>query len=408
MRRIGLGVDYRRIWTAAAISNLGDGVFLTALPLLAASISHDPIAVSMVTLALTTPWLLLALVSGALVDRWDRLAVMWRVDLARFALTVGLGVTVLTDQVTIPALIGFAFALGAAETLFDTAALAVIPAIVGTSPDRLHRANARLENARIVATGFVGPPLGGGLFTITPALPIFFDAVSFLASTLLLRGVPTRAARSPAPTRSTIRGEITEGLRWLWAEPVLRMLAATVGVMNLGFAASTTLLVLLLQDRAGVGPFGYGLILGMAAVGAVIGNLWAERFGWRCPIAPTLTISVTLCGAALVTIGVKPTAATITLLFALASGAGAVWNVLTVSLRQSVIPAPLLGRVNSVYRFVAYGTMPAGALLGGVLASHAGLAAPFLASGMVILGVVPFLAATVTPAALSALAVRSD
>jgi hypothetical protein len=117
---------------------------------------------------------------------------------------------------------------------------------------------------------------------------------------------------------------------------------------------------------------------------------------------------VTLCGAALVTIGVKPTAATITLGFALASGAGAVWNVRTVSLRQSVIPPPLLGRVNSVYRFVAYGTMPAGALLGGVLASRAGLAAPFLGSGMLILGVVPFLAATVTPAALSALAVRSD
>ena len=100
MPGIGLGGDYRRLWTAAAISNLGDGVFLTALPLLAASVSQDPIAVSLVTLALTSPWLLFALVSGALVDRWDRLTVMRRVDLIRFALTAVLGLVVLSGGVT--------------------------------------------------------------------------------------------------------------------------------------------------------------------------------------------------------------------------------------------------------------------------------------------------------------------
>ena len=205
------------------------------------------------------------------------------------------------------ALIGFAFALGTAETMFDTASLAAVPAIVGTSTDRLHRANARLENANIVANGLVGPPLGGGLFTITPSLPILFDAVSFLASTICLRSIRTRGARSTTRIRSTLRHEISEGLRWLWAQPVLRMLAAVVGIMNLASAASTTLLILLLQDRASVGALGFGLILGIAAGGAVTGNVWAERFGQRYPLAATLTVTVIVFGAALVAIGLRPT-----------------------------------------------------------------------------------------------------
>ncbi len=405
MPRASLGADYRQLWRATAISNLGDGVFLVTFPLLAASVSHDPMAVSAVTLALTIPWLLFALVSGALVDRWDRLAVMRRVDVIRAVLTATLALVVLLGLETIPALVGFALLLGTAETMFDTASLAAVPSIVGSSPDRLHPANARLENARLVANDFVGPPVGGALFAVAPAVPAIVDAVSFLASTLLLRRIPTREG-SPPPrpgARSTIRQEITEGLRWLRSQPILPTLAAVVGIINLGFMAATTVLVLLLDERTDVGSFGYGLILGLGAIGAVAGNLLAERFGRRFPLGLTLGAATTLIGAALTTIALRPTAPVITACFAAAGCAGAVWNVLTVSLRQTVIPGPLLGRVNSVYRLVAYGTMPVGALLGGTIASRAGLTAPFLMAGTLILATTPIVIATVTPAALLAL-----
>jgi len=403
MPREPLGADYRQLWRATAISNLGDGVFLVTFPLLAASVSRDPIAVSAVTLALTVPWVLFALVSGALVDRWDRLVVMRRVDVIRAVLTATLALVVLLRLVTIPGLIGFAFLLGTAETMFDTASLAAVPSIVGPSPDRLHAANARLENARLVANDFVGPPVGGALFALTPALPAIVDAVSFLASTLLLHRIPTREGSPRPAARSTIHQEITEGLRWLWTQPILPTLAAVVGIINLGFMAATTVLVLLLDERTDVGSFGYGLILGLGAVGAVAGNLLAERFGRRLPLGLTLGATTTLIGAALTTIAIRPTAPVITACFAAAGCAGAVWNVLTVSLRQTVIPGPLLGRVNSVYRLVAYGTMPAGALLGGTIASSAGLTAPFLMAGILVLATTPIVIAIVTPAALSAL-----
>ena len=403
MPREPLGADYRQLWRATAISNLGDGVFLVTFPLLAASVSRDPIAVSAVTLALTVPWVLFALVSGALVDRWDRLVVMRRVDVIRAVLTATLALVVLLRLVTIPGLIGFAFLLGTAETMFDTASLAAVPSIVGPSPDRLHAANARLENARLVANDFVGPPVGGALFALTPALPAIVDAVSFLASTLLLHRIPTREGSPRPAARSTIHQEITEGLRWLRSQPILPTLAAVVGIINLGFMAATTVLVLLLDERTDVGSFGYGLILGLGAVGAVAGNLLAERFGRRLPLGLTLGATTTLIGAALTTIAIRPTAPVITACFAAAGCAGAVWNVLTVSLRQTVIPGPLLGRVNSVYRLVAYGTMPAGALLGGTIASSAGLTAPFLMAGILVLATTPIVIAIVTPAALSAL-----
>ena len=213
---------------------------------------------------------------------------------------------------------------------------------------------------------------------------------------------PEKAPPRPG-ARSTIRQEITEGLRWLRSQPILPTLAAVVGIINLGFMAATTVLVLLLDERTDVGSFGYGLILGLGAIGAVAGNLLAERFGRRFPLGLTLGAATTLIGAALTTIALRPTAPVITACFAAAGCAGAVWNVLTVSLRQTVIPGPLLGRVNSVYRLVAYGTMPVGALLGGTIASRAGLTAPFLMAGTLILATTPIVIATVTPAALFAL-----
>jgi MFS family permease len=166
--RPNLGRGYHRLWTAAAISNLGDGIFLTALPLLAATLTRDPLPVSAVFAAGWLPWLLFGLLSGALADRWNRRRLMWVVDAARFVVVGGLGVAVIAGLATIPLLVGVAFLLGVGQTLFDSAAQSVIPALVGRDPQRLERANGQLFGAQQVTQQLSGPPLGGWLFAPWP------------------------------------------------------------------------------------------------------------------------------------------------------------------------------------------------------------------------------------------------
>jgi MFS family permease len=169
--RAGLGPGYHKLWTAQTISNLGDGIFLSALPLLAATLTRDPLPISLVTFASWLPWLLFGLVSGALVDRWDRRRLMWRVDAARFALIGFLAAAVLADWATIPMLATIGFLLGIGQTLFDNAAQPLIPALVGRGSQRLERANSQLYGAQTISETFAGPPAGGALFALAPWWP---------------------------------------------------------------------------------------------------------------------------------------------------------------------------------------------------------------------------------------------
>jgi predicted MFS family arabinose efflux permease len=261
---------------------------------------------------------------------------------------------------------------------------------VGTDPERLIRANARLEGASIVANGFAGPPAGASLFAVAPALPAAANALSYLLSTVLLRRVRTTHARSAAP-RSTLHDEIGAGLRWLRGQPILMTLAAVVGALNLATAAAPGLLVLVLQDEANAGTGAYATVLTISAVGALAGSVLAERCAGRVRPRSTLPAAVGIFAAGLLLIGTVPNLLVITTAFAAIGFAGAAWNVISVALRQRLIPAELLGRVNSAYRLVAYGTMPLGAVGGGALARAAGLRAPFLAGGLAVAAIVPVL-----------------
>src|SRR5581483_6234496 len=227
------GRDYRRLWTAAGISTLGDGVREAALPLLAASLTRNPSVVAAVTVAGRLPWLLFSLVSGALVDRADRKRVMWQVDSGRALVMLALAVAVVFDEATIPVLIVVAFLLGTGETLFDNAAQSFMPSIVAR--DRLEEANSRLYAVQISSQEFVGPPVGSLLFAAAMAAPFFLDAGSFVVAAALVLGIRS-GRRTPAPdgrARSPLRTEIAEGLRWLWRHRLLRTLAIMLGIWNL-------------------------------------------------------------------------------------------------------------------------------------------------------------------------------
>ena len=371
------GSGFRKLWAASTVSYLGDGVTLAAGPLLAASLTRDPVLVAGLTFAQQLPWLLFTLPGGALVDRIDRRRVMWITDALRCA-TVGLlGLAVLFDLVNIPLLYAAFFLLGTATTLFAGASTSILPAVVPR--ERLAKANGRLFGAQVVAGQMAGPPLGGFLFAVSASAPFFVDAGSFAAASALVlaMGGTFRARRYEGSPPTTLRKEIVEGLAWLWGHKLLRTLAIVLGVMNLTSSATIAILVLFAGERLGLGPAGYGVLLSSLAVGGLLGALAAERIVGRLGEGTTMRIGLTIEASTAGVIAFSHDAYVVGTMLALFGFHAIVWNVLTISLRQELVPDSLLGRVNSSYRLFGMGGAAAGALLGGILARGLGLAAPF-------------------------------
>jgi MFS family permease len=386
--RVAGNSGFARLWTAQGVSNVGDGVYATALPLLAATLTRDPLPVAVVSFAEWLPWLLFGLLSGALLDRWDRRRVMWTVDAARFVVVGGLAVAVLAGRASIVLLAVVGFVLGTGQTLVDTGAQSILPALVSRDPQRLARANGRLVGTRVVTQELAGPPVGGFLFAAAAWSPFAVDAVSFAAGSALVASIGGRfgaaAGLGPGRRRTTLRAEIAEGLRWLGAHRVLRALAAMVAVVNLLAAAGGAVMVLFAQERLGLDAVGYGLLLGGSAVGGVLGSLVASRVDRLVGTAPLAIGTMVASALAFLVFGLSSEPWLAGVMFGLVGLATVIFNVVLESLRQALTPDHLLGRVISAFRLFSFGAVPLGSLLGGVLARSFGLRAPFVIAGVVI------------------------
>ncbi len=373
----GLGPEFRKLWAASAVSNLGDGVALVAAPLLAAALTRDPALVAGLAFAQRLPWLLFALLSGALADRLDRRRAMATVAACRAALIGALGVAVLLDLASIPILYAVFFLLGVGETLFDTTATTVLPAIV--QRDGLPTANARLAGTLTVTNQFVGPPLGGLLFATVAALPFLLGAGGLAAAAALilaLRG-QFRAARAEGAPPGDLRAEIAEGVRWLWRQRLLRTLALALALLNLTLVAQNAVMVLFARERLGLGPAGYGSLVATYGVGGVLGSLVAGRVIARLGAGRTLRLAMIIEAATPAALALSRSPLLAGAVLVLFGCHATVWGALLVSLRQELTPDRLRGRVASAYRFIEEGGAAPGALLGGLLAARFGLTAPF-------------------------------
>jgi MFS family permease len=376
-----LGLDYWRVWWANAISSTGDGAFVAALPLLAVTITRDPRLVSVVTAATFLPWMVLSLPAGAIVDRYDRATLMWSAQLVQAAVVALLAVAVVFRQANIEVLALGGLLLGCAEVIFSNAAQAVLPAIV--PPELLAKANGSQQISLTIGESFLGPPVGSLLFAAAAALPFGLDAVSFAASAGLVSRLP-RAPKADKGTRHPkIRAQIAEGLRWLARHRLLRVVAVLLGVYNFANQMGQAVLVLLATETLHVGTRGYGFLLASVAVGSVAGGLLCPRLTAKLGMLPSLIIGGAINAAVFIGIGLAPDPAVVAVMLAAQGFAVTMWNVVTVSLRQQIVPAPLLGRVNSVYRMLGWGLMPVGALAGGFVAHAAGLRAPYIAAGII-------------------------
>ena len=389
-----LGSSYWKLWTSSGLSNLADGVFKIALPLLAIQFTQSPTLVAGLTVAATLPWLLFALTAGALADRLDRRKLMLWANLSRAMLPALLIAVVLLDLGSIWALYVVALMVGVAETLYDTSAQSILPQVVHR--DQLSRANGRLYAVELTANQFVGPPLGGLLVALGVVAGFAAPAALWLAAVGALFLVPG-TFRTEREVKTTLRFDIGEGLRFLWNQKILRTLAVMTGVFNFASSAAFAVLVLFAVGPAsqmGLSEVGFGLLLTTSALGAFVGSFISERVEAR--LGRSKSLMLTIFGAALFVGAPAMTDNPYVLgpIFFVGGLLIVLWNVITVSLRQRITPDRLLGRVNSAYRLLAWGTMPLGAAAGGHLAQWLGLQAMFGIMGVLtlaLLGMMPIL-----------------
>lgn len=397
-----LGPAYWRLWWANAVDSVGDGAWAAALPLLTASLTRDSRLVAAVSAAAYLPWLLVSLPAGALVDRSARVPLLWRTQLAQLVILAGLTAAVATGAASIPVLALGAFLLGTFEVVFGNAAQSVLPELVPQG--LLARANGNQYASQVTGQFFLGPPVGSLLFAVSPALPFVVDTVSFAGSAALLARLP----RTPAPARDRVpmHTAIAEGLRWLAGHRLLRTLAVLLGVNNFCNQLGQATLVLFATETLGVGAGGFGLLLAAGAVGSVLGGVVnpriVRRHGERAAVLTALAVSA----AAYLAAGVAPDAAVLAVLLAANGFAVTLWNIATVTLRQELVPAPLLGRVNGAYRMLGWGLLPLGALAGGVVAHRIGLRAPMPLAGafrlVALAAAAPLLVRALAPRAIPA------
>jgi MFS family permease len=381
----GAGNPYRRLLSATALSNLGDGLRAAALPLLAASLTDDPVLVGGVAAAGSLPWLIFGLFAGVLIDRLDHRWLAGVADLGRLALLAGLFAAVVFGQAGLAAIYLVAFACGVAETVRDTTTATLVPDFV--EPHRLDKANGKLFNAEVVGNELVGPPLGGYLFGVAAALPFALNGGLLAVAAALLFSLPA-VTRSASPGAKSVAGstvwrDIADGIRFLAAHRRLRTATLLGAALALADSAWFPLLVLYVRELLAMPGSAFGILLAVGAAGGLAGALCAS---WITTTTSSGTAMLgALVAAAQALLGLTAHVLLAGTALAVSSFAFAVWNVANVTLRQRLTPAGMLGRVNSCYRTLLFGVQPIGALVGGAVAGALGLRAPILIGVPVLL-----------------------
>ncbi len=380
-----LGSNYWRLLVASAFSNLADGIVHTALPLLAITLTRDPVLIGALTSLAFLPWLLFAIPSGALVDRMDRRRAMSSANLVRTAAVGGLVLAIAIDQVSLPLLYALTFVLGVAETVYDGAARAMLPQVVRR--DQLDRANGPLSSAEFVTHSFLAAPIGSFLFAWLVIAPFVSSAIAYLLAALLILSIvgnlrPARDAQAASGPVS-IRADIVEGLRWLRGHELLRGMAVIVGLVGAAETMASSLLVLYVVDTLGVPEMAFGAFLVSAGVGGLLGSLVAARVGVAFGRVRAMVLTSALTAAATLGMGLTGNVWVGAVLFGTVALSISLFNVLIISLRQALIPERLFGRVQGAYRTLVWGLMPVGALLGGLLAALTTVPTTFIVSGAI-------------------------
>lgn len=380
-----LSASYWKLWGATTISNLGDGIVAIAYPWLASAVTRSPLLIALSAVVSRLPWLVFTLHAGVITDRFNRKRIIVAMDTLRGLLTIAIGIFVYLERESLPSLneltsltnletnytlysviLITAFLFGLAEVLRDNCAQTLMPAVVEDKD--LEKANGRMWSAESLTNSFIGPPLGSFIIAIAIFLPFFVDAVTFFLAAALIAGMkPTVKSFEPETKSGPInfRAEIKEGFSWLWSHTLLRPMAIILGLLNAIASLSAAVYILFAQEVLNTTVFIFAVLGTAAAVGGILGGLLGPKISEKIGSGRSLAIALFVMPLGALLIGFASQWYVVWALIFFQTFAGVLWNVVTVSLRQSLIPTNLLGRVNSVYRFFAWGTIPIGTLLGG-------------------------------------------
>jgi len=382
-----LGKNYWRLWSAHATANLGDGVATIAYPWLASAVTRSPLLIALVAVAARLPWLVFTLPAGVITDRFDKRKIIVAMDITRGFLALLVAITVMSQAGNLPelnevgsikdlqtnwflylVLVVTALLFGCAEVLRDNSAQTLLPSVV--EEKQLESANGKLWSVEFVMNAFAGPPLGSFLLGIAIFLPFYFDATTFFISAALIATlIPSmkKVESEPKKEKINFRAEIKEGFGWLWRHELLRPMAIILGMLNGIGALTAAVFILFAQEVLQTSVLVFAILGTAGAVGGTLGGILGPKISAKLGSGPSLYLTLLSGPIVSLIIGISSSWQLFWLLTAISTVFAVLWNVITVSLRQSIIPTELLGRVNSVYRFFAWGSMPIGTLIGGAI-----------------------------------------
>lgn len=363
--------NFRALFASAAATNLGDGVMAVAVPWLATLLTADPILIGVVAMARTLPWVLFALPAGVITDRHDHRRILVAADCSRVGIALALLLLALTASPGTGPVLGMAglsFLLGSAEVLRDNTAQTFLPEVVDKS--QLEAANGALWSTEQLAGQFIGPPLAGLLIGLSIALPFGLHA-GLLATGVLLILSMRLPRRMVAGTPTPMLASLQEGMGWLWRNLMLRRLALILGGFNFVGYGFWAVFVLYGQRVLGLDAFGYGTLLTLVACGGLTATLFGPRLLRHISPTQAILFGMFVFPVTSAVLALQAPLWLVSVLLVIDGFGGMLWNIAQVSYRQRHIPAPLLGRVNSAFRFLGTGPAAFGSLTFGALIAWA-------------------------------------
>lgn len=365
-----LGRNFIKLLSGVSLTMLGDGLTLLTIPWLATALTKNALYVSIVSAASTLPWLLFSIPVGVLIDRYSHKTLMVMTSVFRGIILAMLALLVYFGWINISLLIVFTFLIGMAKVVFDSAAQTTIPNVVGR--DSLERANGYMVTSITTMDDIIGKGIGGLLISFGLFIPFMIDATTALITIPILWSIqgsfhkPHDEGRKDEQ-KPSMRDQLFGGITWVWKQPLIRGLALINIGLTTTFASIVAIQVLFIQENLGLGSAGFGLLMVIAAVGAIIAGQLSGFIKAKLGTKQGMLISVLLTGIALGSVGLMNNWVIVGVLYMIGNFSVVIWNVFRLSFLQRIVPEHLLGRVLSVFRFVSWGMSPIGMLLGGLI-----------------------------------------
>lgn len=376
--------EFLKLWTAQTISVFGDNFTGLALPIIAAiSLQATPGQMGILTAVERAPFLLLGLFAGVWVDRMRRRPILIAGDIGRGLVLLSIPAAAFAGSLGMPQLYVVGFLIGCFTVFFDVSYQSYLPSLVERR--QLVEGNSKLEATRSVAQ-LAGPGVAGGVIQmLTAPVAIILDALSFFTSAGLIGAIRLPEQAPPPAERRALLVEVREGLGVVFGNRYLRSIAAATGTSNLFSSSLFALYILFVTRELGLTPAAIGLIFSLGNVAGLIGALTAGRLAARFGVGRVIVGSIAVGGLGFIPVGLATPATAYPMLIlagALGIFGSLVYNINQVSLRQAITPMRLQGRMNATMRFLVWGTMPLGGLLGGALGETLGLRTAILLSAV--------------------------